>query len=438
LHPIAERATPADASRRNTARDDTPAPVRYTSAMLPPGSPPAITWSRPEPFGAWIRLDDATLLAVDHDLAERLGVPHGKALGKTPRPLELHLAVTSRCPLPCEGCYLDARPDGDEPPFEAIAAHLSEARAAGVSLVAFGGGEPLTRLDLGRIAAEARRLGLVPVLTTSGFGLTAARAEELRAFAQINVSHDGEGDGYESVRGFDGAGHAERAIRLLTAAGIPTGVNLVLTRGSFPRLEASCERFADLGAMEVQLLRYKPAGRARGPGYDERRLSPGEVSLLWPTITRIIVRQRLRVRIDCAMVPLLSSALLASVPDAPAALAALGVFGCEAARHLGATRADGSVAACSLFSRPESTAPIGLRRRREREAPEGIVAWDVDPMLAAFRAYHAAPPEPCRSCALFPVCRGGCQVISRHAQGGAFAPDPECPRVLEQAAGASR
>src|SRR5262245_12590529 len=139
-----------------------------------------IPWSRPEPFGAWIRLDDATLVAIDRRLAERLGVPHALGAEAHPvRPLELPVAVTSRCPAPCTGCYLDARPDGHEPPFEALAERLEGARAAGVSTVAFGGGEPLTRRDLGRLAEEARRLGLVPVMTTSGIGLTPEKAEEL-------------------------------------------------------------------------------------------------------------------------------------------------------------------------------------------------------------------------------------------------------------------
>jgi pyrroloquinoline quinone biosynthesis protein E len=384
-----------------------------------------VPWSRPEPFGAWVRLDDATLLAVDARLAERLAVPHGRALGAAPRPLELHVAVTARCPASCAGCYLDARPDGAEPPFEALAARLAEARAAGVSTIAFGGGEPLTRTDLGRLAAEARRLGLVPVMTTSGIGLTAARAGELRAFAQINVSHDGVGGGYEAVRGFEGAAGAERAVALLAAAGIPVGVNYVLTRASLPRLDATAARVADLGAGEIQLLRYKPAGRADDAGYDERRLAPAEVGALWPAIERLIAAGRLRVRIDCAMVPLLSEALLAAVPDPAATLAKLGVFGCEAARHLGALTVEGRPAGCSFFS---LSAPL-LRPGGEPRAVASLAdAWDGAPDLGALRAYHAAPAEPCRSCPLFAVCRGGCQVVSRRARG-AFGPDPECPRV---------
>ena len=392
---------------------------------------PPIPWSRPEPFGAWVRLDDATLLAVDVPLAERLGVRHGGGLdsagshpARAPRPLELHLAVTARCPAPCTGCYLDTRPDGFEPAFDTIVARLVEAREAGASTVAFGGGEPLTRRDLGRIAAEARRLGLVPVMTTSGIGLTAERVAELRAFAQINVSHDGTGGGYEAVRGFDGAVHAERAIALLAAAGIPVGVNFVLTRDSFPRLEPTAARVAELGAGEIQLLRYKPAGRADDPSYAERRLSPVEVSALWPAIERLVAARTLRVRIDCAMVPLLSEALIAAVPDPARTLAALGVFGCEAARHLGALTVHGDAAACSFFAHAPGSAPLSLGR-----TPRDLATtWDDGPALTALRAYHAAPAEPCRSCALFPVCRGGCQVVA-HRERGAFSPDPECPRV---------
>jgi len=390
-----------------------------------------VIWSRPEPFGAWIRLEDATLVAVDHELAARLGVVHGAPFGAATRPLEMHMAVTTRCPATCEGCYLDARPDGEDPPLEAIAARLAGARAAGVSTVAFGGGEPLLRRDLAAIAAEARRLALLPVLTTSGIGLTEARAQELRGFAQINVSHDGADEGYREVRGFDGRGVAERAIRWLVAAGIPTGVNVVLTRTTFDALEATSDLAADLGAVELQLLRYKPAGRAAAASYDDKHLSPEQICEIWPTIVRVIEKRRIRVRIDCAMVPLLSRALCESVPDAAATLEALGVFGCEAARHLGAARADGSVAPCSFFSRPHLDEPIALGRApRYGEEAAIHAAWDNDSALARFRAYHAAPPEPCRSCPLLRVCRGGCQVVSRFATGGAFAPDPECPKVV--------
>ncbi len=102
-----------------------------------------------------------------------------------------------------------------------------------------------------------------------------------------------------------------------------------------------------------------------------------------------------RVRIDCAMVALLSDALY----DCAAELEKLGVFGCEAGSKLAAVRADGRVAPCSFLEPSAAPAP-----------PHGEV-------------------EPCRSCALARVCRGGCKAVARFVTGH-DGPDPECPRVL--------
>lgn len=376
----------------------TPARPSGRSLAVSPAAEP-ITWSRPETFGAWVRFGDSLLLAVDHALAARLGVPAGRALTADPAPLEVHVAVTSRCHAPCEGCYLDAHPGGADVPFDVLAERLRVARAAGASTVALGGGEPLLRRDLPDLAALARDLGLVPVLTTSGAGLTPARAAELTAFAQINVSHDGAAGAYEAVRGYDGAASAERALAALADAGIPAGVNVVLVRASASALAATAERAADLGAVEMQLLRYKPAGRAASPDYLDRRLTPEQAAGLWQGISDVVAARRLRVRIDCAMVPLLSPALAAIGPET---VRSLGVFGCEAARNLGACAVDGAPSPCSFL----------------RGVP-----------LADLRDYHADLPAPCAGCPLAPVCRGGCQAVALHVRGR-FAPDPECPRVL--------
>jgi radical SAM protein with 4Fe4S-binding SPASM domain len=271
-------------------------------------------------------------------------------------------------------------------------------------------------------------------MTTSGLGLTADRADELRAFAQINVSHDGVGEGYAAVRGFNGAPIAERAIRILAGASVAVGVNVVLTRASLDGLAATADRVADLGAREIQLLRYKPAGRAAGPEYAARRLLPAQVERLWPAIAALVHARRLQVRIDCALVSLLSTSLLRELPRPAEALAALGVFGCEAGRHLGALRADGEAAPCSMFSVDVGPSVDAGAELRDTAAPRRLPLAGVT--AAAIRAHHAALIEPCRSCPLSSICRGGCQVVSRH-EAGSFAPDPECPRVLAHRAASS-
>ncbi|MDI1476925.1 radical SAM protein [Polyangium sp. y55x31] len=375
--------------------------------------------ARVEPFGAWVRLDDGTLVAIGRGAAERLGLAGGVVwqdaeATRRARPLEAHVAVTSRCGAGCKGCYLDARPDGESPPFEVITARLSALAAAGVFTVAFGGGEPLARPDLGELGRAARSLGLVPVLTTSGIGMTDERARELASFAQVNVSYDGEGAAYGEVRGWEGARVAERAMRLLAEAGVPFGINVVLTRKTFDALPETARRAASLGARELQLLRYKPAGRAADVSYLATRLSPAQVDALGPTLEALFAATNLAIRVDCSLVPLLSG----HVRDA-AALARFGVLGCEAGRYLAAVRIDGALAPCSFA--PAANAQAEDAWRSGAGSP-----WATDATLEAWRAPHDA--EPCRSCEIRSVCRGGCRVVATHL-GGALGPDPECPRV---------
>lgn len=380
--------------------------------------------ARAESFGAWVRLDEPpALVAVDRELARRLGVEGGDAWAEgeargPSAPLEVHVAVTSRCGGGCKGCYLDATPEGHAPDEGVIVARLEDLSRAGVFTVAFGGGEPLSRPDLGRLAARAKALGLSPVLTTSGLGMTPRRAESLRAFDQVNVSHDGVGGAYAEVRGWAGGDVAEAAMSMLRAAGVRFGVNVVLTRQSFSAVEATVARAADLGAVEAQLLRFKPAGRAVGLAYLDARLTLAQRREVVPLLDRLARSRRLAVRIDCALVPFFS-AHAGPLSDG-AALARGGVFGCEAGRHLGALSVDGGLAPCSF---------IAPQARGDGAPGDHVAAWRDD-ALARFREHADEPPWPCATCSLRVACRGGCRAVAAH-EGDPWGPDPECPRVVE-------
>jgi radical SAM protein with 4Fe4S-binding SPASM domain len=377
---------------------------------------------RYESWGAWVKLEStAAIAALDRDGVRALGLDGGAAWQGPPRPsapLEVHLAVTSRCGAGCDGCYLDARPDGVEPPRAVIERELDAMRDAGVFTVAFGGGEPTIREDIDVLAAGARARGLTPVVTTSGLGLTEVRIDRLRSFAQVNVSYDGPDTTYATVRGFDGAALAERAIEKLARAGIRVGVNVVLTQQSFPRLAETIERARALGACEAQLLRYKPAGRAASAEYWSRRMQPDQARALGPTLRRLApahAASGFSIRIDCALVPFLSAD--EELGQDAARLVRFGIFGCEAAGALAAVTAEGLVAPCS-FAKPSQLHAANLNS-----------GYAADAELGRWRAYNDAPAEPCASCSLRPVCRGGCKVVASFVTRS-HGPDPECPRVL--------
>ncbi|MBX3270410.1 MAG: radical SAM protein [Sandaracinaceae bacterium] len=380
--------------------------------------------ARAERFGAVLAIEaPAALVSVDRALARRLGV-EGDALWELPDrgldvdplsgPTEVHLAVTDRCRAGCTHCYADATPTGHHPSTDALLARLDAIAALGAFYVAFGGGEALLRNDLPALAAHARALGLVPTMTTSGLGLDGERARTLRDFAQINVSYDGAGARYAEVRGYDGARHAEAAMRALADAGVPFGANVVLTRASFEAIDATAARLDALGARELQLLRFKPSGRAR-LDYLAARLSAAQIAAFPATLARLARERAAGVRIDCSLVPF----LVTDETIAAADLVRFGVMGCEAGRSLLALDAHGQSMPCSFWREPGADAAR---------------AWGEDATLTRFRAYRASVPEPCASCRLRSSCRGGCRIVAAHLGGEPFAPDPECPRVAATAA----
>jgi radical SAM protein with 4Fe4S-binding SPASM domain len=103
----------------------------------------------------------------------------------------------------------------------------------------------------------------------------------------------------------------------------------------------------------------------------------------------------------------------------PARLARFGVFGCEAGGALAAFTVHGRVAPCSFAGATDLRAT-------------DLALHAGDPTLARWRAHVEAPPEPCASCSLRGVCKGGCKVVAAHVDGS-HGPDPECPRVLDHA-----
>lgn len=180
-------------------------------------------------------------------------------------PLVVHVSLTDRCPYRCRRCSNVAR-GGRDPTLEALARLGQQLRAAGTCRVALTGGEPLMRDDLPAVV-EAYGPELSPVVFTSGYGLDAGRAEELRrsglAAAFVSLDHFLPHQ-HDRVRGRPGAfDRAVDAIRACREAGLYTAAQAVvgrslLAKGQLERFLAFCK---GLGVHEVMLLEPVPVGR---------------------------------------------------------------------------------------------------------------------------------------------------------------------------------
>ncbi len=396
--------------------------------------------ARLEPFGAILQLTvPRALVFVDRDYARRvLDVAEPAewrgpepALGEAPlsAPLEAHLQLTNRCTAGCTGCYTGASPEGA--PHEWGLVEWSRAidvlADSGVFHVALGGGESAVLPWLGELAEHARRRGIIPNLTTSGLDGLAALLPIAERFGQINVSIDGLGDGYAAVRGFDGFARADAAVRALRAVKREIGINVVVTQHNFAELDAIFAYAAERRLSEVELLRFKPAGRG-SRAYLGQRCTDAQHRAFLPVILAAARRHAIRVKVDCSYTPMLAH----HRPDR-ALLAELAVYGCTGGDFLVGAKPGGQLTACSFASPPPPLGPGHVRPRIDGLAEY----WTSPEAFGAFRSWREAQ-EPCARCEYHALCRGGCKVVSAHVTGDLSAPDPECPRVVDHRAAKPR
>jgi radical SAM protein with 4Fe4S-binding SPASM domain len=377
---------------------------------------------RYENFGGIIASDDPPFLAfVDQEYMRELNLPESEVwetpnpdVGLLSAPLEVHIALTNQCSGGCPHCYMDsavADPEElDTPTFKKALKILADIK---VFHVALGGGEALEREDLFEIAHYARQIGLVPNLTVSGRGITPEIAQQMTVFGQVNISMDGTGDAYAVFRGKEMFDTADRAIDNLIKAGVPTGINTVLGRRNFDRLADLFTYARNKGLNEIEILRYKSAGRAAKTYRREACTHQQNIALV-PLLGELSKTHEIQAKIDCSFIP-----MLCWHNPPMEALTGLATYGCEAGNVLLGIRSNGVVAGCSFLK------------------DSGMSVFDYaggyvrNPALDRLITWEDRAPEPCRSCPYLTVCKGGCHAVSMEVSGRLDAPDPDCPRVVE-------
>ena len=330
-------------------------------------------------------------------------------------PVTAHLAITNRCPMGCRTCYNRSGEEMlDELSTEELKKVLDELARMQVFTVAFGGGEPLAHPDIFELARYTRTLGMPPTMTTNGFYINYRTAWQARVFSHVHVSIDGVGDVYRAVRGVDGFSHAKRAIKLLRRCGVSVGVNVVVCRANYDYLEELVQFIVEQGVDDIIFLRLKPGGRAR-EFYLNQRLTLVQRIGLFTRLERFSREYGIQCHVDCAMMPF----IYYHEPQEEILRKYCGE-GCVAAQEIIEINSSGTVRACS-FARTPACEAGDLRND-----------WNSSEELRKYRTWDQTASEPCASCRYLALCRGGCRALAEAVTGDFFAPDPECPFVLER------
>jgi len=374
-----------------------------------------------ENFGGIISSQDPPFLAyVDRHYMRELGSgesplwdTNDKSIGLLSAPTEVHFAITNRCSAKCRHCYMDAdNPDDGELDTESFKRALDILAEMKVFHIALGGGEALERSDLFEIAEYARGKGLVPNLTLSGYKMTQDYAKRMKIFGQVNLSIDGLGENSSVFRDKDTFNIADRAIDMLAAAGVPTGINCVIGKRNFNGIKELFEYAKAKGLNEIEFLRFKPSGRG-AKLYEEESTTHKQNIALTPMLAELSSLHDITAKIDCSFIPMLC------YHNPPRkALEVMATYGCEAGNVLLGIRSNGSVSGCSFLKDTGDTVfdlPSGLYKKSFSH----IFTWIKE------------APEPCKSCEYLDICKGGCHAVSEYVTGDFNAPDPGCPSIVE-------
>ena len=358
-------------------------------------------------------------------------------------PYQIVWDVTYACNLHCKHCYATAgKPWKDELTTEEAKRAIDIFDRAGVTIIAFSGGEPLVRPDIMELARYATDKGIYVAMATNGTLITKEKAKEMKeAGVQfVQISLDGiDAKTHDEFRGMKGAfDKTVQGIKNAVAEGFFVEISTTVTRYNYKQLPDIIQFGEDLGANWFMAYNFVPTGR--GKEIFETDLSPGEreeaLKMLWGELRKGRKINVLSTAPQFARVALQheegeSQKIVPTHfynPKLAGQLVDLTEFigGCGAGRFYMSMRANGDLQPCVFF-------PLKVGNILEDDFEE---LWKKNEVLSNIRNKDILEGF-CGKCDYRYYC-GGCRARAYAYTGDYLAPDPGCiynKEVYEKAMG---
>lgn len=181
------------------------------------------------------------------------------------------LAITKKCPLKCEHCFEGKVLNQKESlSVNDIKGIIQQLHNNGISNIHLGGGEPLSRFNgLMEILSNSPK-DIDFWISTSGYGLTELRANDLKGagLTGVSVSIDHwDNEKHDKFRGFEGSFRwACNAVKNAQKAGLAVGLSVCTTKEFIDQNSInSYLKFAeDLGVGFIQIIKPRAVGNYEG------------------------------------------------------------------------------------------------------------------------------------------------------------------------------
>jgi radical SAM protein with 4Fe4S-binding SPASM domain len=182
-------------------------------------------------------------------------------------PVLSEIAVTYRCNLQCDFCYVGEREYGELKTEDVKRIIQRIFREAKVPSVSFTGGEPLLRKDIVELVSYAKHIGMWTNLITNGTLLNNDIVQELKVagLSSAQVSIEGPNPQiHERITGKEGSFSATiRGIELLQKADIPVHTNTTVSRNNIGVVHDIMRLVKGLGLSRLSMNLLIPCGAAR-------------------------------------------------------------------------------------------------------------------------------------------------------------------------------
>lgn len=97
--------------------------------------------------------------------------------------------VSSICNMDCKFCFANWRENRKQLPLEKVIFIIDKLKEYGVEAINLTGGDPLVRKDIVEICKHCRKLGITPIISTTGIELLKDK-EILKYIDSINLPLD--------------------------------------------------------------------------------------------------------------------------------------------------------------------------------------------------------------------------------------------------------
>ncbi len=356
-------------------------------------------------------------------------------------PFQVVWNITKACNMKCAHCYENAGIKADNELKKAeLEQGLEILSRAGVTSIAFSGGEPTTNPHIKQYIKYASELGMYPAMATNGYVLSNkdlcnSYIDSGLQFVQISV--DGlNSETHDNFRGVEGAWErAIQAVQNFVEEDVFVEVSTTVTQHNIDEIPDMIDFVRELGAHWLMLYNFIPTGN--GVNISEMDISPekrfnllktaynenfnGEMQILSTAPQFASVAESLQTT-NSSMIP--THFYNPEYKNPQIMQLADFVGGCGAGRFYMGIEPNGDMYPCVFFPHNEE---LRLGNIMEDDFEE---VWKNQPLLTELRNKNLLE-ENCGNCENKNIC-GGCRARAYTYLNNVQAPNPGCVKNMDR------